>query len=281
MDNRLTILEILNRTTEFFKSKNIPDPRLDAQWILSHALGLNRLDLYTQFDKPLGESELAVCRELVKRRGNREPLQHILGTVSFRGVDLLCDKRALIPRPETELIIDLALKEKPSGRVLDLCTGSGAIAIALLMENPDYKVLASDISPEALELAKENAKKHSLDIEFHLGDLFSWMREPQETFDLILCNPPYIASSSEKELQQEVKNFDPKLALFGGRLGHEIPLEILKQSIRVLPDSGAMIMEIGFDQGDLLQTEAKKIGWSKVRIEQDFNQTDRFIILIK
>lgn len=277
-----TVLEILNKTTTFFQHKGVPNPRLDAQYILAHGLKMKRMDLYLNFDKPLSEHELEVLRPLVARRAKREPLQHIVGSTSFRGHEIHCDRRALIPRPETESLIDflqerLAGKESP--RIVDIGTGTGAIAIAAAKEIEGAHVVATDISKEALELAKENATANEANVEFFQGDLLNALPEG-EKFDVIVSNPPYIPDSEKENLQPEVRDYDPALALFGGPDGLTLVRNLLEQSKDRLNPDGIILMEIGpeADEDKILEKEAENYPWIKwVRALPDFYGKLRFV----
>ncbi len=277
-----TVLEILNKTTSFFQHKGIPNPRLDAQYILAHGLKMKRMDLYLNFDKPLSEHELEVLRPLVARRAKREPLQHIVGTTSFRGHEIHCDRRALIPRPETESLIDI-LKERLQGReslsIADIGTGSGAIAIAVKKEIPGTRVLATDISRDALDLAKENAKFNDAEIEFFEGDLLKALPDG-EKLDAIVSNPPYIPDAEKEKLQPEVRDFDPALALFGGPDGLSLVRKLLAQSKNRLKSGGVLLMEIGPEASEdkILEAEATNYPWlTWSGILPDFYGKTRFV----
>lgn len=221
---------------------------------------MKRMDLYLNFDKPLSERELELLRPLVARRAKREPLQHIVGTTSFRGHEIHCDRRALIPRPETESLIDI-IKERLQGKenlsIADIGTGSGAIAIAVKKEIPGTRVFATDISRDALDLAGENAKFNDAEIEFFEGDLLDALPEG-EKFDVIVSNPPYIPDAEREKLQPEVRDFDPTLALFGGPDGLSLVRKILDQSKDRLKSGGFLLMEIGPEANEdkILETEA-------------------------
>jgi len=251
-----TLLEILNKTTEYFTKCGVPDPRLDAQYILAKQLGLTRMELYLKFDRPMTEPELAALRPLVQRRGKREPLQHILGSTSFRGLEIKCDRRALIPRPETEVLVDMvltAIKDVKCPLIADIGTGTGAIALAIASERPDAKVYASDKSQDALALAKENAQALGLEgrIQFLESDLLE--SYPVDLhFDLIVSNPPYIPAKICLSLQPEVKNFDPKMALDGGNDGLDLVWKLLKTSFLHLKIPGQIILEVGEGQGKMI-----------------------------
>lgn len=276
-----TVLEILNKTTEFFAKKGVPDARLDAQYIMAHGLNMKRMDLYLNFDKPLSEGDLEVLRPLVARRANREPLQHILGSTSFRGWEIKCDKRALIPRPETEVLVDLALELIPEHgefRVLDIGTGTGAIAIAIAKERPECKITALDISADALALASENVVAHQLGGQIELVHKDATALNSFE-FDLVVSNPPYIETAIIATLQTEVKDFDPHLALDGGDDGLQIVRNLLNKML-AFGYKGDILMELGELQPQILQQEYTN-QFSEVRktveISVDLAEVKRFL----
>lgn len=278
-----SLIQILKKTEQFFNQKGVPEARLDAEYIIAHGLGMKRMELYLNFDRPLSENELATLRPLLSRRANREPLQHILEETPWRNLNLKTDSRALIPRPETEEIIDLAKlyfksNENKAIEVLDIGTGSGAIALAVAQEMPHSKVLAVDISPVALELATENAKLNSIqNIEFTKSDLF---QNVENTFDLIISNPPYIRSSVMLELEQEVKKFDPSNALDGGEDGLDFYRAICAEANSYLNESGYLIFEIGYDQSeDLRSLENENLEY--LETVKDLCENDRFVVFKK
>ncbi|HEY1849078.1 MAG TPA: HemK/PrmC family methyltransferase, partial [Opitutaceae bacterium] len=207
----LTVLEVVRKTSEFFAGKGIESPRLNAELLVGHALGLPRMRLYLEFERPLSDAEVAAIRELARRRGRREPLQHILGFTEFHGLRLATDRRALIPRPETELLVETVIARWPEapGRVLDLGTGSGAIALALAAAFPAAGVVAVDSSAQALALAAENAAANGLAgrVSFLLSD---WCAQlPGEpAFDLVVSNPPYLSADEVAEAQPEVRDHE-------------------------------------------------------------------------
>ncbi|MFM8983652.1 MAG: N5-glutamine methyltransferase family protein, partial [Spartobacteria bacterium] len=192
----MTVLEVLNAATSYLQKQGVESPRLNAEHLLAHALGMSkRMDLYLAFDRPLGEKERAPLRELVKRRSEGAPLQHLLGTVEFLGYEFLCDARGLIPRPETEELVELVLKSAPAAQsFLDVGTGSGVIALTLALKKPDARVVACDLSPQALALAAENRTRHGLDsrVELIESDLLASV---QGSFDAIIANLPYIPTA--------------------------------------------------------------------------------------
>jgi release factor glutamine methyltransferase len=192
----LAVGEVLRRSTAYLEGRGSPTPRLDAELLLAHALGLSRVELYTHHDRPLTEAETAACRELVRRRGEREPVAYVTGTRGFRRLDLAVDARVLVPRPETELVVERCLEliaETPAPAVLDVGTGSGAIALAIAQEHPGARVVASDVSAAALAVAAANADRAGLEMELMESDLFAALAG--RSFDLIVSNPPYVAAA--------------------------------------------------------------------------------------
>lgn len=244
-----TPLKVLAWTRTFLEERGVTNARLEAEWLLCAATGMDRVGLYLNFDKPLNEEELARYRSMVARRGRREPLQHILGTQEFCGMEFEVSADALIPRHDTETLVEEALKRCPNARtVLDIGTGSGCIAIALARRLPDARVTAVDISPAALALARSNAQRNGAAIEFLPGSLC----EPVagRTFDLIVSNPPYIPSSDIETLEPEVRDFDPRLALDGGADGLDIYNKLIPSARRCLNPGGWLLVEIGIGQQD-------------------------------
>jgi len=278
------LLDILNKTADYFKSKGIENYRLDAQLLLGHVLGMKRLELYMNFDRPLDAAELARYRELVKRRAAREPLQHLLGTVPFRELTLKCDKRALIPRQETEIIVDLVRKKIEPGRknqILDIGVGAGSIYLSLKKETPQCEIFGVDISADCIALAKENAELNSLNAEnLFLGDALSPFAADME-WDIIVSNPPYIGKNEIQKLQPEVRDHDPVSALLGGEHGWEFPLTIIEQSFSHLKECGHLILEIADTQFSLLKEKSKQVGWKTCISAKDLNGAERFILFQK
>ena len=277
-----TVLEILNKTTAFFQHKGIPDPRLDAQYILAHGLKMKRMDLYLNFDRPLSTRELDALRPLVARRAKREPLQHIVGSTSFRGHEIRCDRRALIPRPETESLIDILLERlhgKEACEIADIGTGTGAIAIAIAKELAGSQITATDISQEALDLAQENAKSNEAQVQFLQGNLLEALPKGKK-FDAIVSNPPYIPDSEKEKLQPEVRDFDPALARFGGTDGLTLVRKILEQSENYLKPGGILLMEIGSEAEEekICEQESPNYPWLEWKgVEKDFFGRLRFV----
>ncbi len=274
-------LKLIRWTTEYFEKKEIPNPRLDAELLLSHVLDWKRIDLYVKHETTISQKNLDAFRAFVERRAKREPLQYILGGTEFWGLKLKVTPDVLIPRPETETLVEEALKVAQgveSPQILDIGTGSGAIAITLAKNLPTAKMIATDISPEALDVARENAAAHGVSdrIEFILSDIAPWktFEAQAKTFDLIVSNPPYIAVQDIEALQPEVSLHEPRLALDGGKAGFELPEKILKEAGPFLKPGGVLLMEIGEGQAETLRpliTEARR----------DLQGVERFVVLKK
>jgi release factor glutamine methyltransferase len=269
-----TIRRVLRWTTAFFKEKGLESARLDAELLIADALGIDRIRIYTDHDRPLHADELASIRERVRRRGRREPVAYILGHRGFHDLDLAVDARVLIPRPETELLVDLALK-RLAGReaplVVDVGTGSGAVALALAKARPDARVIATDRSPEALAVAADNATRNGVtNVEFRRGDLLGPV---EETADLVASNPPYIASAEVDRLMPDVRDFEPRLALDGGPDGLAIIRRLIPAAHARLRPGGALLIEIGHDQGEALR--GLLAGWADVAVHRDLADLDR------
>ena len=284
----MTVLEILNRTKVFFEKKGIPDARLDAEYIISHGLKMkSRMDIYLNFEKPLTDAELDVLRQMVARRANREPLQHIIGDTSFRGFIIKCDKRALVPRPETEMLVDMAkerLKGVEAPFIVEVGTGTGAISIACAKEIAGAKVLATDISEDALSLARENADANELganaegsNLTFAQGDLLDAVKVDQK-IDCLIANLPYIPDGEKGKLQPEVDKFDPALALYGGPDGLDLVRKLLQQTEGKLSAGAPILLEIGSEQAEVLKNEAANYPWLEFAgIHKDYCGNIRFV----
>ncbi len=273
-----TVLEVIRSTTAYFERAGVEGARLNIEHLLAHVLGKRRMDLYLEFDRPLSEEELAPLRELVRRRADGEPLQHLLGTVEFCGREFLCDARALVPRPETEQLVELCLRLQPEARlVADPCTGSGVIAVSLAAAMPEAIVHATDISTGALDLARENAARHEVSdrVHFHEGDLLECL-DPAWKFDLIACNPPYICSGEIPQLSREVRH-DPIAALDGGADGLEIIRRVVTSSRERLSAGGLLALEIGFGQADEVLELLNATDFVKVSAHSDYARVQRFV----
>jgi release factor glutamine methyltransferase len=273
----MTVLEVLNAATSYLQKQGVESPRLNAEHLLAHALGMTkRMDLYLAFDRPLGEKERAPLRELVKRRSDGVPLQHLLGTVEFLGYEFLCDSRGLIPRPETEELVELVLKSAPDAKsFLDVGTGSGVIALTLALKKPEARVVACDLSPQALALAGENRARHGLEsrVELISSDLLSSV---QGTFDAIVANLPYIPTVEIPGLAREVLH-DPVSALDGGNDGLRLIERLADQLPSHLTPAGLIALEIGHDQSEKVISLLKERAFQDVLAHADHQRRNRFV----
>lgn len=277
----LTVLEIIKRTTEFLDKRGVESARLNAELLIGHALGLKRMQLYLQFERPLTETELEKIRPLVKRRGNREPLQYIMGEAEFSGLKLKVDARALIPRPETERLIELLQDrlEAPPARILDLGTGSGAIALALAKIYPESAVTAVDISEPALALARENAETAGLAgrVTLVISDWFSMLPKDRR-FQLIVANPPYLSDAEAGAAQPEVKEFEPAVALSAGPNSATALERIMAGARDYLEPGGVLACETGIAQHPQLLALATDAGYLRVESLRDLTGRNRYVL---
>ena len=252
------IKNLLKVTTDYLQEKQIENPRLTAEVLLAHQLNIDRVTLYINFDQPLNESEISGYRSLIKRRLQHEPLQYITGVQEFWSLDFIVNPQALIPRPESELLVELAINQlKPPNafenhppKILDLGTGCGALAISLTKEVQEAKIWATDISSGALKLANLNARKHGVAdrIKFKHGDLWNPLINQDITFDIILSNPPYIACEEYNDLPPEIRDYEPRLALDGKGDGMYYIEKILKGGLHFLNTGGLILLEMAPDQ---------------------------------
>jgi release factor glutamine methyltransferase len=273
----MTVLEVLQSSTEYFKKRNIESARLNAEHLLAHTLKQKRIELYLEFERELTEAELVPLRELVRRRGLGEPLQHLLGTVEFAGQTFLCDKRALVPRPETEQLVEM-LKSQipgPKSQIVDVGTGSGVIALSLATRFPEAKIVATDISDDALALARENAARFGLDtnVIFTKTDLLDGI---EDVFDLIVANLPYVAMADRAALSREVLH-DPEVALFGGEGGDEIVRKLIDSARAHLKARGLLALEVGLGQVDDLAALMAEKNYHDIKKERDYGGVIRFL----
>jgi release factor glutamine methyltransferase len=280
----VTVLEAIQKSAEFLGRKNVESPRLQTELLLAHLLKMPRMKLYLNFDRVLTASETDALRELVKRRGQREPLQHITGSTSFCGYEIGVNLHALVPRPETEMLAELGwefLVTRHSSLVtaLDFGTGTGCIAIALAAKCPKAKIIALDISTNALALAKQNAAQNKIAgrIELLQGDGFAAL--PTKTlFDLIISNPPYIPSAEIETLQPEVRDFDPRGALDGGADGLDFYRRLAAQAKPFLKPDGKIMLEFGDGQADAIRTIFENEKWVIEAVKEDYSQRARILI---
>lgn len=277
----LTVLDIIKRTTEFFEKRGVESARLNAELLIGHALGLKRMQLYLQFERPLTEPELELIRPLVKRRGNREPLQYILGSTEFCGLKLKVDRRALIPRPETEYLVEVVTAKlaKPPVTILDLGTGTGALALALATKYQAARVTAVDKSVEALALAGENTQALGLNERVRLLPSDWFMGVPAgEKFDLIVANPPYLTDREVAEATPEVREHEPRNALVAAEDGRADLESILRQARSFLATGGLLACETGIAQHAHLLAAAGACGYVGTESQRDLTGRDRYVL---
>jgi release factor glutamine methyltransferase len=273
----MTVLEVLQATTAYFKKHNVENPRLNAEHLLAHGLGRKRIELYLEFERVLTESELAPLRNLVKRRSEGEPLQHLLGTTEFCGLTFLCDKRAMVPRPETEELVELVESkiENRELRIVDVGTGSGVIALTLAVKFPDAEILAVDISDDALALAQDNAARVKLAdrVRFLKSNL---LENVEGCFDVIVANLPYISIQDRQSLSREVLH-DPEVALFASAQGDELLRELIAQAPSQLRPGGMLALEIGIGQSEALLSALAEKNYRDISFKNDYSGVKRFL----
>jgi release factor glutamine methyltransferase len=275
-----TLLEVLQSTTAYFAKHEIENPRLNAEHLIAQVLKLSRLELYLEFECKLNEDELARLRELVRRRAQGEPLQHLLGTVEFCGQTFTIDKRAMVPRPETEQLVELLVSEigdhRSAIRIIDVGTGSGIIALSLAKQFPHAEVYAVDISENALALARENANQLGLSdrIRFRKGDL---LENLDERFDLIVANLPYVPMQDRHLLSREVLH-DPEVALFGGARGDELIRKLIELAPLRLNGGGLLALEIGINQAEGLSEFLRLKNYHDIESKKDYSGITRFLL---
>lgn len=279
-----TVRSVLEWSVGYLERHEVDSPKLTADLLLADVLKCTRMELLMRYDQPLHEDELAGFRAHLKRRSKREPTQYIIGNQAFWSLDLEVDPRVLIPRADTECLVEEALELFKQGIVplegpfLDLCTGSGALACALAVEFPQAKIDATDLSEDALAVAWTNICNHALKghIGLHHGDLFAPLKPKK--YALIISNPPYIRSAEVPELQPEVAQYEPSLALDGGPDGLDIVRRILEQAPDFLTDTGVLLIEIGHDQGaDALALASQAEAFESVAILPDYARRDRIL----
>lgn len=274
---------MLDWATDFFEKKEVPDPRHSIEWLLAETLDIKRLDLYLKYDRPLSPTELDTLRPLVKRRANHEPLQYIIGFTDFMNARISVDESVLIPRLETEQLVEIILDEHPGDQqlsVLDLGTGSGCIPIALKMERPSWNLSAIDISRDALELAQKNAEQNEVEIHFSEGNLLAPDSiEPDAPLDIIVSNPPYITPDEKEMLEPQVREFEPQEALFTGDT-EKMYGAIIQFAEQNLAGDGTLYLEIHEQYSQQILTLFEKDSWTAY-IRKDYDKKPRFIIANK
>ena len=272
-----TLLRLLRWTTGFFEEKGIDNPRLDAELLLADCLELDRVGLYLNYDRPLSADELDTIRPLVKRRGQREPLQYLLGSTEFWSLQFKVTPDVLIPRADTEILVEEALSHATAtGCLLDVGTGSGAIVISLATELPDWQLTGLDISSSALCVARENVERHQLEQQIDLieGDL---AQLPQQQYDLIVSNPPYIARDEWDELMPEVRCFEPEQALLAEDEGLICYRQLAAQASQRLRSGGWLLVEIGYRQAPVVKELFSAAGLTNVFVRDDYSGQPRVV----
>jgi release factor glutamine methyltransferase len=267
----VTLGETLDAATQYLTARGVEQPRLDAERLLARALGLTRIELYTQHDRPLTQAERAAAREPVRRRGAREPLAYVLGEWDFRRLTLRTDRRALVPRPETEVVVERCLAlldDAEAPRVVDVGTGTGAIALAIKQELPDAQVTATDASPDALALAKENAAANSLHVELVETDLLAGV---DGRFDLVVSNPPYVQAGELAALEPEVRDWEPRGAL----LDEGQTERLVEQAARML--DGWLVLEIHAERAAHVTGLLEAAGYDAVSVTRDLAGRERIV----
>ena len=283
-EKQWTISKLIQVTAEFFSQKNIENPKLDAELLLAHVLGLKRIDLYMKFDLPLSQTEILNYRKVVKRRSLREPLQYIIGVQEFYSYSFFVNHDVLIPRPETEVLVERAImraKEMLSPPdILDICTGSGIIAVVLEKELPKSKISASDISSKAIDIALKN--EHMIlngnKISFFKGDIFKALPSNISLFNIIVSNPPYVSSKEYGCLQPEISLYEPKIALYGGETGMDVITEIVMNAHNYIASGGVLMLEMSPAQIDLSVSLLKTLKfWRDICCFKDYSGKVRFL----
>ena len=272
------LLETLTGGADYLAKRGVEEARLNMEHLLAHVLGCRRLDLYLRFNETLQEMDLVPLRALLKRRGEGEPLQHLLGTVEFHGQEFISDHRALVPRPETEHLVHLLVEKFFAGtfpvRVLDMGTGTGCIGLSLAKAWPKAEVVLADVSEDALELARLNADRLGLRPKFFRSDLFEKLTGE---FDLIVANLPYVPLAEKNSLSREVLR-DPATALFGGESGLEIVLRLIETSAPHLSPDGRLALELHHDQAPEVVERLQSAGFRNIETARDLASIERFVI---
>jgi len=285
-----TIIKLVQWATTYFGNHDIDSPRATAEILLAHVLNTRRIDLYLRYDQPLIPAELERFKALIKRRLKREPVAYILGSKEFWSMDLQVTRDVLIPRPETECLVEkalesLALDSNPESKlILELGTGCGAVILALASENPRHAYWATDISINAIRIARQNARQNDLNgrVDFIVGDWFAPLRSKPGLFDLIVSNPPYIKSEDLNRLQPEIHAYEPLLALDGAADGLDCLRHIIQSAYFFLNPGGVIILEIGHDQKEPLKQMIAECGqYEEVDFYQDYSGHDRILQIKK
>lgn len=273
-----TIIRMIEWGSEYFREKRVDSPRLTIELMLAHVMQVSRFQLYMNFEQPLSQDELEALRAMIKRRVAREPLQYILGEAHFHRRTFVVRPGVLIPRPETELLVDEALRRTRPLRALDVGTGSGCIALTVGLERPETEVIGIDVSEEALEVARENQRRlGGPNVEFRKVDLFddAAIRD-LGSFDLVISNPPYIPQQEVADLQEEVRNHEPRVAVTDGGSGLAFYERFAELAPQILRDEGELFLELGFDQAAPVRA-LFRTGKFRVDIYRDMEKVERIL----
>ncbi len=281
----LTVLNAITLATEYFEKKGIDSPRTNAEILLANILNCKRLDLYLRFDQPLKETEVEFYRQFIARRGKYEPVQYIVGNTEFYGLNIDVNPSVLIPRPETEILVETILNKyntMDDARILDIGSGSGNISIALGKNFPDAEIISLDISDEAINLAQHNANKNNVsNIKFVKGSIISTGILNDQQFDIIVSNPPYVSIEEYPGLQKEITLYEPVNAVTDNEDGLKFYRKISEFSMERLVDGGSLFFEIGMGQLNHVNSIMKENGFKEINIVKDYQQIDRVIYGIK
>jgi release factor glutamine methyltransferase len=278
----ITVLESIKLSTQYLNDKGIDSPRTNAELLLANILNCRRLDLYLLFDRPLSKEELQDYREQIKRRGNFEPLQYITEKVEFFGLELKVNSFVLIPRPETELLVENILNQFPKEQrliILDIGCGSGNIAIALAVNLPQSKIISTDVSQEAMQIAKNNAELHNVSgrIKFVKHNILKNDLNNFPMFDIVVSNPPYVSKESYSTLQKEIKNFEPGIAVTDDSDGYTFFRAIAEKAIVKLKENGKLFFEVAQGQSDEVKDFMVNNNFKNIGMLKDYQNIDRVI----
>jgi release factor glutamine methyltransferase len=282
----LTVLDVLNKSTEYLEKKGIESPRMNAELLLADILKCKRLELYLMYDRPLTEKELTEYREYLKRRSTFEPAQYIIGTVEFYGLEFKVSPAVLIPRPETEILVETVINsaaKEDELQIMDIGSGSGNISIAIAVNLPNAYVTGIEISESAIVVAEENLKKYDLNkrVSFLNYDILSLNRDEFSDFDIIVSNPPYVSKEDYGKVQKEILNYEPNIAVTDFHDGYKFYREIISLTAQVLKPNGKIFLEIAQGQSKKISEFMKESNFKEISIVQDYQKIDRVIYGVK
>jgi len=282
----LTVLDVLNKSNDYLNKKGIESPRMNAELLLADILKCKRLELYLMYDRPLTEKELTEYREYLKRRSTFEPAQYIIGTVEFYGLEFKVSPAVLIPRPETEILVEAVINsvnKEDELRIMDIGSGSGNISIAIAVNLPNAFVTGIEISESAIKVAEENLKKYDLNkrVSFLNYDILSVNRDELSDYDIIVSNPPYVSKADYGKVQKEILNYEPDIAVTDFDDGYKFYREIISLSAQILKPNGKIFLEIAQGQSKKISEFMKENNFKEISIVQDYQKIDRVIYGVK